>query len=90
MADTETVMKRLPEIAAYLRRESDKHDSIARVILGGWANDIDAALALIREPQRPRARGRVERFYVCGECGAEIGKGDAFCRMCGREARWDG
>ena len=50
------------------------------------------ALALLREqePLRPRARGRVERVWACGECGAEISKGDAYCRMCGREADWDG
>ena len=52
------------------------------------------ALALLKEqeavePLRPRARGRVERFWVCGECGAEIDKGDGFCRYCGRETKWE-
>ena len=41
------------------------------------------------EPLRPRARGRVERFWVCSECGAEIDKGDRFCRYCGRETKWE-
>ncbi len=48
-------------------------------------------LALLKvEPLRPRARGRVERFWACGECGAEIEKCAPFCRVCGREAKWDG
>ena len=52
------------------------------------------AIELLKEqeavvPLRPRARGRVERFWVCGECGAEIDKGDRFCRYCGRETKWE-
>ena len=63
----------------------------------GWCDSAELwkdALALLKEqeavePLRPRARGRVERFWVCGECGAEIDKGDRFCRYCGRETKWE-
>jgi hypothetical protein len=91
MSDRGTVINGLEELQAWL-----KHLQTV-----GYHGDIPEyrereltvtdALALLREGRellRPRPRGRVERFWVCGECGAEISKGDAFCRMCGREAVW--
>ncbi len=91
MLDRGSVVQILPKVTAYLQRESDRHDTIARLMLSEYAEAVDSAFTMLtgQEPLRPRARGRVERFYVCGECGAEIGKGDAFCRMCGREADWN-
>ena len=28
-------------------------------------------------------------WYVCGECHGEIGRGDAYCKHCGRRQIWD-
>ena len=70
------------------------HECPYAPIGGCRAKVLQDALALLKEqeavvPLRPRARGRVERFWVCGECGAEIDKGDRFCRYCGRETKWE-
>ena len=62
------------------------YDGVCRTTPFALERDVLELLKV--EPLRPRARGRVERIWACGECGAEISQGDAFCRMCGREAIW--
>lgn len=91
MTDRDSVVKILPKAVAFLQREADRHDTIARLMLSEYAEAVDSAFTLLTatEPLRPRARGRVERFWVCGECGTEIGKGENFCKHCGRGAKWE-
>lgn len=28
-------------------------------------------------------------FWCCGSCGVAITEGDKFCRMCGKEVKWN-
>lgn len=95
MPDREKVISRLQIIRTWAAVGKDPiYNGIEPRCCEDIVTWIDDALALLKEqeavePLRPRARGRVERFWVCGECGAEIDKGDRFCRYCGRETKWE-
>ena len=60
--------------------------------IAAWSMD---AVELLRgqptghTPERPRIKGRVTHYYVCASCGAEIEKGENFCKHCGQEAKWE-
>lgn len=51
-----------------------------------------AALELLKEQEPVHARRREFAhmwFWTCGSCGVAITEGDRFCRMCGKEMKWD-
>ena len=44
------------------------------------------------EPVSPIARSDPKgnsRYLVCGSCDAIVNVGDKYCRICGREVKWD-
>ena len=49
-----------------------------------------AALLKEQEPVHIQKREFAHMwFWCCGSCGATITDGDKFCRMCGREVKWE-
>lgn len=52
--------------------------------------DVDVALLKDREAAPVIQREFAHLlFWGCGSCGAAITDGDKFCRMCGKEMKWD-
>lgn len=58
---------------------------------------IERTLALLRqEPVKPEIAGfagmqsesEMTYFYVCGECGGAIERGDRYCKHCGKKVKW--
>lgn len=50
------------------------------------------ALALLREQEAKAAwydSNDLLRYWHCGHCGVIITHGDKYCRMCGREVKWE-
>lgn len=53
---------------------------------------ISAAIALLEEQEAvPVVQREVMHmlFWCCGSCGVAITEGDKFCRMCGKQVKWE-
>ena len=59
--------------------------------LGGCTKLYCDALELLKqEPVAVQQREMMHMlFWCCGSCGAPITEGDKFCRMCGKEVKWN-
>lgn len=55
--------------------------------------DAECMLELLKEQEPVHIQKRELAhmwFWCCGSCGVAITEGDKFCRMCGKEVKWDG
>ena len=87
MIDREKVIKGLEFCSKCCSQNCPYFESDMCIAL--LANDT---LAMLKEQEAvPPIQREVMNLLVwcCGSCGVAITDGDKFCRMCGREVKWD-
>lgn len=95
MADKEKIVNGLEccsESSGYGCNYCPYGDECRKATLMGCAHLCRDALELLKEQEPVHVQKREFAhmwFWCCGSCGVAITEGDRFCRMCGKEMKWD-